>query len=124
MNISGILVQVTPRYLNFVVDRIKEADFCEYHQHDELGRIVVTIEGDTAEDEIAKLKLLQQVEHVVSADMVFSHSEDELDKLRQGLDTSSPVPEWLNDPNVMAEDIVYHGDLKKKKQNVLKKLDW
>lgn len=124
MNISGILVQVTPRYLNFVVDRIKEADFCEYHQHDELGRIVVTIEGDTAEDEIAKLKLLQQVEHVVSADMVFSHSEDELDKLRQGLDTSNPVPEWLNDPNVMAEDIVYHGDLKKKKQNVLKKLDW
>lgn len=124
MNISGILVRVTPRYLNFVVDRIKEADFCEYHQHDELGRIVVTIEGDTAEDEIAKLKLLQQVEHVVSADMVFSHSEDELDKLRQGLDTSCPVPEWLNDPNVMAEDIVYHGDLKKKKQNVLKKLDW
>jgi nitrate reductase NapD len=37
-----------------------------------------------------------------------------LDEEIKNLESQDPVPSWLNDENVRAEDIVYHGDLKKK----------
>jgi nitrate reductase NapD len=46
--------------------------------------------------------------------MMMAYSEDELDKERDKLDGSNPVPDMLNDDTIRAEDIVYYGDLKKK----------
>ncbi len=114
MNISGILVQTKPENTDSVIESIKSTDFCEYHMHDEKGRIIVTIEGEGVEEEIKKLKQLQVVKGVITADMMYAYAEDELDKIREELDKNNDLPTWLNDPDAKLSDIKYNGDLNKK----------
>jgi len=115
MNVSGIVVQVLPKYVDEVLEVLKNADFCEYHFHDKnMGKIIVTVEGDSVDDEIRNLKIVQSLEHVIAADMMMSYSEDELNREIQKLEAADPVPAMLNDDSIRAEDIVYKGDLKKK----------
>ncbi len=113
MNISSIVVLTKPENLVEVVKTIKESDFCEYHLHKDTGHIIVTLEGSGIEEEMKKLKQVQAIPKVISAEMIYSYAEDELEQVRDKLDRSS-MPEWLNDPNVDARDIRYHGDLKKR----------
>ena len=113
MNLSSIVILTKPEYLEEVIKVVKSSEDCEYHIHDEKGRIIVTIEGQDTEEEITKLKLIQQIPNVVSAEMVFAYSEDELDQQRQKLEqTEDNIPEWLNDPDAKMSDIKYGGDLK------------
>ncbi|BAF70907.1 chaperone NapD [Nitratiruptor sp. SB155-2] len=113
MNVSSCVVRCNPEDVESVKKRIEESGVCDIHIVDEKGYIIVTIEGDGIEEEINKLKTLQFLEGVLSAEMVFSYSEDELEALREDLDIQDPVPEIL-EKDVPAEQIVYHGDLKKK----------
>ncbi len=112
MTLSSIVVQTKPNTLNSVIENLKKSELCEYHLHDEKGRIIITVEGENVEEEISKLQEIQAFPDVISAEMVYSYDEEELDKLRENLDDK--IPEWLNDADAKAEDIVYHGDLKKK----------
>lgn len=82
--------------------------------YDDRGRIIITIEGEGVEQEIAKLRSIQQAEHVISAEMMYAYSEDELDALKTNVENSGSHPAWLNDESIRAEDIRYHGDLKKR----------
>ncbi|WP_457597126.1 chaperone NapD [Hydrogenimonas sp.] len=115
MNISSIVVQVRQEYVDEVVEALKAADFCDYHFHDAaMGKIIVTVEGEGVSEEIAKVKQIQAIPHVVSAEMMMAYSEEELEQERSKLEMGGPnVPEMLNDDSIRAEDIVYHGDLKK-----------
>ncbi len=115
MNISSIVVQVLPKYVDEVLEVLQNAEFCDYHFHDKnLGKIIVTVEGESVDDEIRNLKIVQSVQHVIAADMMMSYSEDELDAEIKKLEEADPVPAMLNDDTLRAEDIVYNGDLKKK----------
>ncbi len=115
MNISSIVVQVLPKYVDEVLEVLQDAEFCDYHFHDkDLGKIIVTVEGESVDDEIRNLKVIQSVQHVIAADMMMSYSEDELDAEIKKLEASDAVPAMLNDDSLKAHDIVYHGDLKKK----------
>ena len=66
------------------------------------------------EEEIGKLRKIQQMPGVISAEMMFAYSEEELDALKSRVEANQHMPKWLNDENVRAEDIRYHGDLKKR----------
>lgn len=113
MNISSIVVQTNPKHTEEIVELLKQADFCDYHFHDDKGRIIVTIEGEGVEEEIPKLVQIQSMEHVISADMSFAFSEDELNAERDKLELAgNDIPEWLNDENATKRDIKYNGDLK------------
>lgn len=113
MNISSIVVQTSPQYVEEVVLLLKNANYCDYHFHDEKGRIIVTIEGSGVEEEIVKLVKIQEMAHVVAADMSFAYSEDELNEERDKLEAvGTELPSWLNDDNATKRDIVYNGDLK------------
>lgn len=115
MNISSIVVQTAPKFLEEVVEALKNSDVCDYHFHDEKGRIIVTIEGEGVEEEIRKLTAIQEIPHVVAADMSFAYSEEELEAERDKLEKEgTSLPEWLNADNVDVKSIKYHGDLKKK----------
>ena len=46
--------------------------------------------------------------------MQMSYSEEELSRHMQVLENSDAVPKVLNDKDVKVEDIVYHGDLRRK----------
>lgn len=114
MNVSSIVVQTLPKNLDKVLSLLKESELCDYHLHDDLGRIIVTIEGEDVGEETAKLQAIQQYDHIVSAEMQFAYSEDELDAAREKLDLAQAMPDWLNDPNVDHNNIKYNGDLRGK----------
>lgn len=114
MNISSIVVQTIPKYLDEVVQSLKECEVCDYHLHDEKGRIIITIEGEGVKEELEKLHIIEAIPHVIAADMQMAYSEDELDANMEVLNNSDLVPKMLNDDTITAKDIVYNGDLKKK----------
>ena len=114
MNISSIIVQTLPKYVDVVVESLKNCDVCDYHMHDEKGRIIITIEGEGVQEELKKLKVIEAIPHVISADMQMAYSEDELSSHIEVLENADAVPKVLNDPNVSAANMVYNGDLKKK----------
>lgn len=114
MNISSIVVQTVPKYIDEVVQSLKECGVCDYHMHDEKGRIIITIEGESVSEELEKLKVIEAIPHVVAADMQMAYSEDELDAHMEVINNSDVVPKMLNDDSLGAKDIIYNGDLKKK----------
>jgi nitrate reductase NapD len=114
MNISSIIVQTLPKHLAEVVTSLKNCDVCDYHMHDELGRIIITIEGDGVQEELKKLKVIEAIPYVMSADMQMAYSEDELSAHMEVLENADLVPKVLNDNSINASNIVYNGDLKKK----------
>lgn len=82
--------------------------------HDEKGRIIITIEGKNVEEELKKLKVIEAIPYVSSADMQMSYSEEELSNHMEVLENADLVPKVLNDKDIKVEDIVYRGDLKRK----------
>ncbi|MEA3554750.1 MAG: chaperone NapD [Campylobacterota bacterium] len=114
MNISSVVVQTVPKFLDEVVEALKNSDACDYHLHDEKGRIIITIEGEDVSQELKKMKVIEMIPHVISAEMQMAYSEDELEENMQRLENADVVPKMLNDDDMKVEDIVYRGDLKKK----------
>ena len=114
MNISSIVVQTIPKFLEEVVQSLKDCEACDYHMHDEKGRIIITIEGEGVSEELKKLHVIEDIPHVIAADMQMAYSEDELDQNMEVLNNADAVPKMLNDETIAARDIVYNGDLKKK----------
>lgn len=114
MNISSVVVQTVPKYLDEVVQSLKDCEACDYHMHDEKGRIIITIEGESVSDELKKMSVIEVIPHVVAADMQMAYSEDELDQHMDVINNSDVVPKMLNDDSLLPEDIIYNGDLKKK----------
>ncbi len=115
MNVSSIVVQVAQKDFDGVLEILKNAEFCDYHFSDKnIGKIIVTVEGESVSDEIKNLKIIQSIQHVIAADMMMSYSEDELDKEIKKLEKSDVVPAMLNDDTISVKDIVYNGDLRKK----------
>ena len=114
MNVSSIVVQTLPKFLDEVVENLKNCEACDYHMHDELGRVIITIEGEGVSEELKKLSVVEAIPHVISAEMQMAYSEDELDSHMEVINNSDVVPKMLNDDDIDPKDIVYNGDLKKK----------
>jgi len=115
MNVSSIVVQALPKYIDGLIEAFKASDLCDYHLHDkEKGKIIITIEGKDVGEEIEKLVKVQEMPHVMAADMMMTYQEDSLDEEIKTLNEQGPVPAMLNDDSLDVKDIVYNGDLKKK----------
>ncbi len=114
MNISSIVVKTIPKFLDEVVASLKNTPECDYHMHDEAGHIIITIEGSGVEEELKKLRVIEAIPHVITADMQMAYSEDELDAHMEVIANGDAVPKMLNDDDLDPRDIVYNGDLKKK----------
>jgi len=114
MNISSIVVQTLPKYLDEVVENLKNCEACDYHMHDDKGRVIITIEGADVSEELGKLKIIEAIPHVIAADMQMAYSEDELDANIKVINESDAVPNLLKNEDVEIDRVTYHGDLKKK----------
>jgi len=114
MNISSVVVQTVPKFLEEVVRSLKNSDACDYHMHDEKGRIIITLEGADVSEELKKMKVIEMIPHVISAEMQMAYSEDELDANMERMNHAELVPKVLSDDDINLKDIVYRGDLKKK----------
>ncbi len=97
MNISSIVVKAAPGKGNAVLEGLRESGLCEVHFHDDRGRIVVTIEGRSIDEEMEKLKAIQALPSVVAAHLAYAYSEDEPMPDRAGIPTRIAVPAGLLD---------------------------
>ncbi len=111
MNISSLIVKTLPEKCAEAAAALSAGGFCEVH-HAKNGTIIVTIEGEDVSDELRKLKQVEQSPFVLSATMIYSFCEDELESERDKLNRHPDYPDWLNDDRVKAGDIRYSGDLR------------
>jgi nitrate reductase NapD len=114
MNISSIVVKCAPKYLEETLKKLNDSGLCEVFASDESGRIIAVIEGDSTESESEKLRGIQAMEHILSAEMVYAYSESEFAPEEGKFDrVSSELVESLN-TEIPAEQIEYRGHLKDK----------
>ncbi|WP_457600932.1 chaperone NapD [Hydrogenivirga sp.] len=113
MNISGVVVRTKPEYLEEVIRSLEDSGMCDVHFHDEKGRIIVTIEAETTEEEIFKMKAIQAIDHVLSADLVYAYSEEELEKAKEELVMEKGEVPRIIEEEVPAERIKYYGHIYK-----------
>ena len=95
MNVSGIVVKTAPEKILQVMETMKDSDLCEIHFHDDLGKIIVTIEGETISEEMRKMQALQSMPGVLSADLAYSYSEKEMQEALKQIKNAVAVPEML-----------------------------
>ena len=118
MNVSSIVVQCLPKWLDEVIENLKNTPECDYHMHDEKGRIIITIEGNGVSEELEKLRVIEAIPHVIAADMQMAYSEDELDEHMEVINNRDAVPKILNKADVNIDKVVYNGDMKKREDMV------
>jgi len=113
MNISSIIVKTLPKNYDAVWLNLQESNLCEVHFGDKnKGIIIVTIEGESVEEEIDKLTQIENMPFIISAQMHMSYCEEELDKLKENIDINKTIKE-INEEK-KAEEINYFGSLKNK----------
>lgn len=93
MNISSIVVRTRPEDLARVKEGLLTVPTCDIHFEDELGRVVVTVEGEDDADETAKLKRIMALPGVVSADFSYTYSGDEPEEAGSGGARREPGPD-------------------------------
>ncbi len=113
MNISSIIVKTLPKNYDAVWLNLQESDLCEVHFGDkEKGIIIITIEGECVEEEIDKLRQIEEMPFVISAEMHMSYCEEELDKMKEDIDFNKTLKDLNTEKK--AEEIQYFGSLKGK----------
>ena len=100
MNISGILVIVSPQRVDSMVDQLKEMDGIDVHHIEAAtGRIVITQEAATISDEVDGLKRIRALPGIILAEMSYHNFEEDnelLDAIPAELDDDN-IPAYLNE---------------------------
>jgi nitrate reductase NapD len=107
MNLSGIVVAVSPAFIDSCIEQLNALPGIEVHNIDrEKGRLVVVQEAESISAEVEGLKAIKALSHVTFAEMVYHYfAEDEqfieaipedLDAMT-GLQQQACVPEYLQD---------------------------
>jgi nitrate reductase NapD len=98
MNVSSLVIRTAPADTAAVLDRLRGVERCEVHLHDDQGRIIVTIEANDANDEMKTVRAIQALPHVLSAELAYAYSEEELDEALRDIDRKGdPVPGRLRE---------------------------
>lgn len=111
MNISSLIVIAADETAESVINEIQSISGCEVPMS-ENNILIVSIEGENIASDSEKMKQIENIEGVISAKLVYSYSEDELDAEKQKIEMAENFPEWLNEENIDARDIPYSGRLK------------
>ena len=104
MNISGILVVVSPSNFEAGVSALNALPRVEVHHTDaETGRIIVTQEAETVNDEVEGLKRIKALPGVAMAEMVYHYLDEQgsastgVSSGAEGTNIRAEVPRSLND---------------------------
>jgi nitrate reductase NapD len=105
MNISGILVIVSPERVDSMAAQLNQLDGIDVHHIDAAsGRIVITQEAATIRDEVDGLKRIRALPGIILAEMSYHNFEDDtelLDAIPAELDDEHPeragIPAFLNE---------------------------
>ena len=78
MNLSGILVVVSPTHLEDVAVALNGLAGVEVHHRDATtGRIIVVQEAESVDQEVDGLRRIQALPHVALAELVYHYFEDD-----------------------------------------------
>ena len=98
MNVSSIAVRTLPQHLEKVINDINSIDLCEVHFYDHDGKIVVTIEGESINEQMERLKLIQKLPSVYSANVMYAYCEEEISDALEGIRADAgTIPDKLKD---------------------------
>ena len=101
MNISGILVIVSPQRVESMVDHLNGLDGIDVHHVEAVtGRIVITQEAETIHDEVDGLKRIRALPGIILAEMSYHNFEDDselVDAIPKDLDDDINIPAFLNE---------------------------
>ena len=81
MNIAGVVIHAHPDKITFVQDAILAMHGVEIHGSKEDGRLVVTVEDDGYKETSDTVLNLHQIKGVLSATLVYQHSEELEDEI-------------------------------------------
>ena len=96
MNVSSIVVKTDPENMQNVMDNINAIELCEVHFNDDKGKIVVTIEGENIVEQMERMKKIQALPNVASANLSYSYTEEEVaNGLDQIMASGDEIPEKL-----------------------------
>ena len=76
MDISGVLVRTYPEHIQSVTDVLTKIESVEVHGNNEDGRIVVTVEQETAGKLSDLLVQMQDIPGVLSTSMIYHQFEE------------------------------------------------
>ena len=76
MNISGVLVKAYPENITTIEEVISQMEGVEVHGNNEDGRIVITVEQESANNISDTLVQIQDVPGVLSAAMIYHQFEE------------------------------------------------
>ena len=101
MNISGILVIVSPQRVESMTNQLNGLDGIDVHHIDAAsGRIVITQEAESIKEEVDGLKRIQGLPGVILAEMSYHNFEDDSELLHgipAELDDADIVPAFLKE---------------------------
>ena len=78
MNVSSVIVRAAKENIESVINKINAVDFCEVHFFDSGGKIVATIEGESINDQMERMKMIQSLPDVFSVNLSYSYCEEEI----------------------------------------------
>jgi periplasmic nitrate reductase NapD len=104
MNISSIVVRTTPEKLTKVIEDLKASGVCEVHFQDTTGKIIITVEGEDISEEMRKMKAIQNIPDVISANLAYSYSEKEMQEAMELIKKADAVPALLKNDSSDTED--------------------
>jgi nitrate reductase NapD len=76
MNISGVLVKAYPQHITSIETVLNTMPGVEVHGNNDDGRIVITVEDESANNISDTLVQIQDVPGVLSAAMIYHQFED------------------------------------------------
>ncbi len=76
MTISSIVIRTRPENLAQVKEALVRSELAEVHFSDDNGQLVVTIEGQDIEEQTEKLKSIQALPHVLTANLSYVVTEE------------------------------------------------
>ena len=98
MNVSSIVIKASPERFSEVLNALRESEVCALHFHDSKSAIVVTIEGENVDEEMEKMKELAALPNVLSAELIYTYSEDESKEAKKLFEANTDsVPNPLKD---------------------------
>jgi len=101
MNIASVVVAAKPENLLQVKKRIRALEWAVVHHTDEDGRLIVTIEGETAEKDVERFKFIKNIPDVLNVELIQYTFEDDGDLPDDPKEfESEEVPDYLQNDDL------------------------
>lgn len=119
-NVSSLVVLCAQKDIKSLWGKINAIKGAECHYKDESGKIIVTLESQSIEEEIKLLKQIERLKGVLSAQMIYAYHSTELETLREEIQKQDRIPKVLREEQTSANEITYSGDVQGALDEILK----